>query len=223
VEKVAQPFVDRVVARTRVLRQGPESGGEVDVGSLSAPGQLEIIEEQVRDAVDKGARVLTGGRRNPGFGGYFYEPTVLVDVNHAMAIMHQETFGPTLPIQIVKDEDEAVRLANDSTYRPRASLWTRDQYRARQLAGRIAAARVTVNDVTAAYPIDEGPAGAIRQSRLSAEAGLEGYNHVQSVVLPRFRPRKRTLAYPYRASALRAEQRALRLRYLSPLGKLLGS
>ncbi len=222
VEKVAQPFVDRVVALTRVLRQGPESRGEVDLGSLSSPARLDVIEEQVRDAVDKGARALTGGRRNPGFEGYFYEPTVLVDVNHAMTIMREETFGPTLPIQVVKDEEEAVRLANDSTYRLRASLWTSDRYRARQLAGRIAAGRVTVNDVTAAYPISACPTGAIRQSRVSGDSGLEGYNHVQTVVLPRFRPRGRRLAYPYRARALRAEERALRLRYLS-LGKLLGS
>ena len=224
VENVAQPFVDRVVALTRVLRQGPESRGEVDIGSLSSPAQLDAIEEQVRDAVEMGARVLAGGRRNPGFEGYFYEPTVLVDVNHAMAIMREETFGPTLPIQVVKDEEEAVRLANDSAYRPRASLWTSDRYRAKQLAGRLAARRVTVNDVTGAYPISTGTPGAIRQSRVSGDAGLEGYNHTQTVALPRrFRPRERTLAYPYSARALRAEQRALRLRYLSPLGKLLGS
>ena len=223
VEKVAQPFVDRVVALTRVLRQGPESRGEVDVGSLSSPARLDVIDRQVSDAVDKGARVLTGGRRNPDFEGYFYEPTVLVDVSHAMTIMRAETFGPTLPVQIVKDEEEAVRLASNSTYRPRASLWTRDRYRARQLASRIAAARVTVNNVTAWVPISEGSPGAIRQSHVGADAGLESYSHVQSVVRPSFRQRERSLAYPYRTSALRAEHRALRLRYLSPLGKLLGS
>ncbi len=222
VERVAQAFVERVVATTRVLRQGPESRGEVDLGSLSSPGQLDLIEEQVRDAIHNGARVLTGGRRNPSYDGSCYEPTVLVDVTHDMAIMRDETFGPTLPIQVVKDEEEAVRLANDSTYRLRASLWTRDRYRARLLAGRIAAVRVTVNDVTAAYPLSEGPPSAIRQSRGNGE-GLEGYNHVQSVLLPRFRPRERTLAFPYRASAVRAEQRALRRRYVWPLGKLLGS
>ncbi len=226
VESVAQPFVDRVVTLTRQLRQGPESQGEIDVGALTFPGQLEVIERQIKDAVDRGARVLSGGRRNPGYEGYFYEPTVLVDVDHAMEIMREETFGPTLPIQTVKDEDEAVRLANDSSYGLRASLWTRDGFRARQLASRIAAGRVVVNDVPATYAILQSPFGGIQQSgigRVSGELGLKSDCQVQSVVMPRFRVGRDALSYPYSADALRARERALRLLYRSPLGKLLGS
>lgn len=222
-EEVAQPFVDRVVALTRQLRQGPEARGEIDVGALTFPAQLEVIERQIGDAVDKGARVLSGGRRNPRYEGYFYEPTVLVDVDHSMDIMREETFGPTLPIQSVKDQDEALRLANDSSHRSQASLWTRDSYRARQLAGRISAAGVTVNDVAASYATTLG--GFVQNEVGSTNGGvnLKKYCDMQSVVLRRFRLGRGALSYPYTGDALRARQRTLRLLYRSPIGKLFGN
>ena len=96
---------------------------------MISPPQLDIVDSHVRDAVERGARVLTGGRRNPDYPGYFYEPTVLVDVNHEMDIMREETFGPVLPIQVVRDEEEAIRLANDSRYGLNANVWPRDRAR----------------------------------------------------------------------------------------------
>ncbi len=82
---------------------------------MTFPPQIETIERHIRDAVDKGAEVLTGGKQKTG-SGRFFEPTVLTNVDHTMAIMTEETFGPTLPIMKVRDTDEAVRLANDSRY-----------------------------------------------------------------------------------------------------------
>lgn len=225
VEKVAQPFVDRVVALTRRLRQGPETLGEIDVGSLTLPDQLDVLERHVKDAIDKGARALTGGRRNPAYEGYFYEPTVLVDVDDSMQVMHEETFGPMLPIQVVKDEDEALQLVGGDSYALQVSLWTRSGYRARQLADRVPVGRVTVNDVSSSHSMFASPVVGIKQSgidRGNAESGLKRYTRVQSVLQPRFPFRGDGLSYPYGSGALRAHERMLRVFYRSPIGRLLG-
>ncbi len=113
---VYDEFVRRVVDKVGRLRQAPPAGpGTAEVGGITFAPQLATIERHVRDAVERGARVLLGGRRRPGTG-QFFEPTVLVDVDHSMACVREETFGPALPIIRVADADEAVRLANDSPY-----------------------------------------------------------------------------------------------------------
>jgi acyl-CoA reductase-like NAD-dependent aldehyde dehydrogenase len=225
-EKRAEPFIARVVELTKALRQGPESDGEVDVGAITSPPQLEIIERHVADAVARGARVLTGGRRNPAYQGFFYEPTVLVGVTHDMAIMREETFGPCLPIQVVKDEAEALALANDTSFGLQASVWTRDNGKGKRLANQIAAGGVVVDDCMTTYAIAESPFGGRKESgigRVNGALGIQSYCHVQSVVLPRFRGKRELLWYPYGASSLKLFRRALHLLYRSPLGKLLGS
>jgi succinate-semialdehyde dehydrogenase/glutarate-semialdehyde dehydrogenase len=225
-ERIAEPFIQRVVELTRELRQGPESLGEVDVGAITSPAQLEIIERHVADAVAQGAKVLTGGRRNPAFEGFFYEPTVLVGVTHDMAIMRDETFGPCLPIQVVRDEEEAVELANDTSYGLQASVWTRDSWKGRRLANRLDAGGVVVDDCMTTYAIAESPFGGRKESgigRVNGELGLKSYCHVQSIVLPRLRPKREMLWYPYRTADAARLKSLLKLLYRSPLAKLLGN
>src|SRR3954465_1474915 len=107
-------FVARVSEKVGALRQGAPGGpGSVDVGAITIPPQLETISRHVEDARAAGAKVLVGGHARTDKGQY-YEPTVLVDVDHSMTAMKEETFGPTLPIMKVQSADEAVRLANDS-------------------------------------------------------------------------------------------------------------
>ena len=224
-EKVAEPFVSRVVELTRSLRQGPETEGEVDVGAITSPAQMEIIERHVADAVAKGAKVLTGGRRNPNYSGYFYEPTVLVGVNHQMEVMREETFGPVLPIQVVADEEEALRLANDSAYGLNANVWTRDRRKGRQLAKRIESGCAVVDDCIISYGIAESPFGGVKASgigRVNGELGLKSYCHVQSVVVDRFGSKREFFWYPYSEKRTRLVRRALEFLYRSPLGRLLG-
>ena len=127
VDEVADEFTRKVLEKTAALRQGPE--GESDVGAMIDAAQLEVIEEHLADARRRGAKVLTGGRRNPSWPGLYFEPTVLTDVSHDMQIMREETFGPVLPIMRVRDENEALQLANDTRFGLNASVWTRDKRR----------------------------------------------------------------------------------------------
>jgi acyl-CoA reductase-like NAD-dependent aldehyde dehydrogenase len=138
--------VARVTDTVRGLRQGEPTGiGTVDVGAVVFAPQLEIIDEHVRDAVAKGARVLAGGHSHSERGRYF-DPTVLVDVDHSMKCMQEETFGPTPPIMKIANAEEGVRLANDSDYGLQASVWTADIDRGEALARRIHAGVVCVNN-----------------------------------------------------------------------------
>ena len=140
-EPVYDEFVGKVSDKVRALRVGkPEGPGSVEVGAITFPPQLETIKDHVADAVQKGARVLAGGHVVSG-PGRFFEPTVLVDVDHTMKCMTEETFGPTLPIMKVADADEAVRLSNDSAYGLGASVFTRDTGRGEEIARQLASRR----------------------------------------------------------------------------------
>ncbi len=211
VESVADQFTERVVALTRTLRQGAE--GEFDVGAIFWPRQLEIIERHVDEAVAKGAKALVGGRRNPALKGLFYEPTVLADVTQEMAIMREETFGPVLPILRVRDEDEAIRLANDTSYGLTATIWTRDRGKAVEYARRISAGSVIVNDSSMTYGATEAPFGGVRNSgvgRVNGEEGLRGYCYSQPIIVDRFGRKNEPAWYPFTARKLRNFQRMVR-------------
>jgi succinate-semialdehyde dehydrogenase/glutarate-semialdehyde dehydrogenase len=167
-ERVADRFIDLCVEKTRRLRVGAGEDPETEVGPLIRERQLGVVEEQVAEAVAAGARILTGGRRANvgGLPGFFYEPTVLTNVHHGMRIMREETFGPVLPIMAVRDEVEAVRLANDSEFGLSASIWTRDLQRGERLARSLECGSVMVNDCLSSFGIAEAPHGGFKLSGL---------------------------------------------------------
>ncbi|PYX83244.1 MAG: aldehyde dehydrogenase [Acidobacteria bacterium] len=167
-------FVERCVEKTRKLRVGNGLDPETDVGPIIHERQLRIVESHVEDARALGARVLTGGKRLPERGPNFYAPTVLADVTHRMRIMREETFGPVLPIMPFDNDEEAVRLANDSEFGLAASLWTRDRARGERMAARISAGSVLVNDVVSSFGISEAPHGGVRVSGLGRTHGPLG-------------------------------------------------
>jgi acyl-CoA reductase-like NAD-dependent aldehyde dehydrogenase len=221
---VADAFVARVVEETNRLRVGDPSSSEVDMGPLTLARQRAIVEEHVADAVARGARVLAGGRRPEG-PGFFYPPTVLVDVDHSMRVMREETFGPLLPIMKVADLDEAVRLANDSPYGLTASAWTRSRETARRLQLQLLAGVVSVNDCVSSLGEPTAPYGGLKRSGFGRCHGLAGLRELtQTKYLSRDRTRRPMLWwYPYGAEFRRLLASAIpALHDPSPLRRLAG-
>ena len=170
---VYQQFVDRLVERVRAIRQGP-SENEVEIGCMTSEAQLNKITAQVDEAVAKGAKVLTGGRLNPVLPGYYYEPTVLVEIDRSMTVMSEETFGPIIPVVKVDNPEDALRLANDSRYGLGGSIFSRDKAVARQLADRMQCGSVCINDSLVNYIIPDAPMGGTKESGFGSRHGAEG-------------------------------------------------
>jgi acyl-CoA reductase-like NAD-dependent aldehyde dehydrogenase len=199
---VYDEFVAKVTDKARALRQGNGGAGSADVGSMTFPPQVDIVERHVEDAKAKGARVVVGGSRGHHDKGYWYEPTVLVDVDHTMLAMTEETFGPTLPIMKVRDEEEAITLANDSPYGLGASVFGKDTGHAEAVARRIDAGAVCVNDALVNYSALELPMGGAKASGLGTRHGAGGirkYCQQQAVLVTPFALKKDPHMYPYNA------------------------
>ncbi len=147
---------------------------------------------------DAGARVVAGGAP---VGAHAYAPTVLADVDHSMAAMREETFGPTLPIMKVRDAEEAIRLANDSQYGLAGSVFTKDVAKGEAVARRIESGAVDVNDVMVGYSALELPMGGWKASGLGSRHGANGirkYCAQQSLLVTRFAPKRDPHMYPYK-------------------------
>jgi acyl-CoA reductase-like NAD-dependent aldehyde dehydrogenase len=216
-EPIYDDFVRLVTDRVRDLRLGAPGGpGATDLGAVISPPQSDIVQRHVADAIEHGARVVVGGGRRDEDGHYF-EPTLLLDVDHSMACMREETFGPTLPIMKVRDAEEAVRLANDSPYGLQASVWTKDAAKGERLARRIEAGAVTVNDAQVNYVALELPMGGWKESGLGTRHGADGirkYTKKQSVLVTTFAPLKKDLhMMPYTPRRTRFLARLLKLIY----------
>ncbi|HKA82499.1 MAG TPA: aldehyde dehydrogenase family protein [Acidimicrobiales bacterium] len=213
-DAVYDRFVDLVVERTKAVRQGRGPGH--DIGSMSFGPQVDIVERHVADAEAKGAKVLTGGRRAPGRAGLWYEPTVLVDVDHTMDVMRDETFGPVLPIMRVRDDEEAVRLANDSPYGLNSSVWSADDQRAEQIARAIEAGNVCINDCMVSYAVAGLPFGGVKQSgigRIHGVEGLRAFCNTKSVLASRFDFGRELQWFPLPGWLTASLRRIVRLRY----------
>ena len=182
-----------------MLRQGPDGKTpEKDVGAMTSPNQTAIVEDHVNDALANGASALVGGKRVAGSGDYF-EPTVLVDVDHSMKVMRDETFGPVVGVMKVRDSEEALRLANDSRYGLAGSVFGAKE-RAEKVARRIDAGAVNVNDVIVNYVAMDVPMGGWKQSGIGfrhGEYGIKKYCRPGSVVVTRFGGKRELTWYPY--------------------------
>ena len=166
-------FAEAIAERVSRLRLGPGVEPTTDMGPMIGESVRQRVAEHVADAVTRGARILVGGRRLPGMErGFFYEPTVLVDVDHRMRIMREETFGPTIPIMAYDTFDEAIALANDTDYGLGACLYSHDARKVRRFYEQVQAGTVWINDpLTDNYA---GPFGGMKMSGLGRELGIEG-------------------------------------------------
>jgi succinate-semialdehyde dehydrogenase/glutarate-semialdehyde dehydrogenase len=197
-ESLHDHFLKRSVALTKSLRQGDPRQAEVDVGSITDPRQIDIIESLVKDAAEKGAKILTGGKRLSE-GSNFFEPTIIADVTEDMAVMREESFGPLMPVMKFKDEEEAIRIANDTRYGLMASVFSSNGSHAKEVAERIEAGTVIINDTLLTHSFPEVPWQGIKDSgfgRVHSDDGLRDLClslHINKEVISMANP----VWYPY--------------------------
>jgi succinate-semialdehyde dehydrogenase/glutarate-semialdehyde dehydrogenase len=214
VREVHDALVDKVTALAKGLRQGDASASaDIDVGAMAWDRQVETVDKLVASAVAAGAKLETGGRRGPA-PGLFYEPTVLSGCTQDMDVMRKEIFGPVVPIMQVADEDEGVRLANDSHLGLLAYVFSRDTARARRLAERIEAGTVMVNDVLNTFGCPETPWGGVKMSgigRTHSVIGLRDLCELRHVNYDRVKLPRELWWYPYREGTYKLMLKASKL------------
>ena len=178
-EEVYEAFAAKLVARVRKLVSGPGLESIADQGPLIDAGALQKVEQHVADAVEKGAKVLCGGRRH-ALGGNFYEPTVLADATANMVLAREETFGPVAPLFRFRSDEDAIAIANDTEFGLASYLYTRDYGRLIRVAERLEYGIVGAN--TGLISTEVAPFGGIKESGIGREGskyGIEDYLEIK--------------------------------------------
>ena len=224
VESVYDEFLQNVLAAGQDLKQGHAHGYDESVGAVFWDRQMEIIEAHVADAKSRGATIHRGGTRNSELPGLYFQPTVMTEVNNDMKIMVEETFGPLLCIQKVRDEAEAIRLANDSEYGLNGNVWTRDKEKGYRLALQLDTGACSVNDMALSYGIPTAPFGGRKNSgvgQVNGKKGLRGYCHEMPIVIEK-RGGNMPNAYPYSSAKSAGMLKLMRFLWLhTPIGRWL--
>jgi succinate-semialdehyde dehydrogenase / glutarate-semialdehyde dehydrogenase len=178
---VAEEFTRLFAEKLAALTVGDPMADDTQVGPLATESGLEDVERYVQDAVDKGATVVTGGRRvdRPG---WFYEPTLVTGVTPEMAMYSEEVFGPVAALFTVADLDEALRIANDHVYGLGANLWSEDQGERLRFIRDVQSGMAFVNGMVTSYP--ELPFGGVKESgygRELTEVGMYEFTNAKTV------------------------------------------
>ncbi|MGV9408399.1 aldehyde dehydrogenase family protein [Nocardia sp. NPDC003693] len=205
---VHDAFVARLVEHVNTLRR------DIDVAALVTTAQFDIVNAHLEQAIEAGARVVSGGGTDPATR--WVEPTVLVDVSQDMACVREETFGPLIPIIKVRDTAHAVTLANDSVYGLSATVWSRNHARAREVAAQLHAGAVNINDAHANVFFLSAPMDGWKQSGIGGRFGTREavlrYCRAQTVTESRFplRYQQHLLWFPYQGPATEILGRTMR-------------
>ncbi len=197
VDAVHDAFVRRVVELTRELRAGPV--GSIDIGPMTVPFQLELVEAHLADAREKGAEILCGGERIDPASNVL-TPAVVTEVTSEMKLISEETFGPVLPVVRVRDEEEAVERANAQSFGLFASVWTGDAERGVRVARRLRAGGVSINDTLAHWSVAGLPMGGVGESgfsRVHGEEGLRDFTRARAILVNKGRRSRDPWWYPY--------------------------
>lgn len=184
VREVADKFTKLFVENTEAEVIGDPLDPKTTVGPLVRDSQRQALAKQVDDAKAKGASVLTGGRPVDGREGYYYEPTIVSNVNHDMEVVREEVFGPAAPIIIVENEEQAIREANNSEFGLGASIWTNNIERGIGLARQVQSGIVSVNEMVKSDP--RLPFGGVKKSGIGrelSEFGIKEFVNIKSVVV----------------------------------------
>lgn len=172
-KKIAEEFIQKFTEQTASLQVGNPLDATVDIGPLVSQQQREKLETQINSSVTRGAKILCGGKRPKNINrGYFYLPTVLADVNHTMRVMREETFGPVASIMPVKDIEQAIKLANDTRFGLAASIWSKDEAKAKEISKSLNVGTVWINKSGAFY--DQMPWGGVKESGIGREFSKYG-------------------------------------------------
>jgi len=217
-QAVSDEFSALCVDKTKKLRIGPGSDPATDVGPLIRPQHMQRMVDLVEDAVSRGAKLRCGGYPRVDLGANFFEPTVIGGVDATMKLFQEETFGPILAIQAVRDAEEAVTRANDSPFALSASVWTADSTRGEIIAQSLRAGAVMVNDVISYFAIAEAPHGGCSASgwgRTHGKAGLLEMVRQKYIDVDRLPRREKPWWYRYGADLERAADAFLQFEYSS--------
>src|SRR5438067_1633076 len=220
-QAVAEKFVALCVEKTKNLRIGPGSDPATDVGPLIRLDHVRRMIDLVDDAVSRGANVLCGGRARPELGPNFFEPTVIAAVDSSMRLFQEETFGPILAIQIVRDAQQAITHANDSPFALAASIWTKNKARGMALAAELRAGAVMVNDAISYFGIAEAPHGGCGASgwgRTHGKAGLLEMLQMKYIDVDRLPRSEKPWWYRYGADLERAADAFLQFEFSGVIG-----
>ena len=223
-QSVAEKFNALCVEKTKKLRLGSGSDPSTDVGPLIRPQHVQRMSDLIEDAVARGAKVLCGGNPRPDLGPNFFEPTVIVGLDSSMKLFQEETFGPILAIQSVRDAEEAITRANDSPFALAASVWTSDATRGAVIAARLRAGAVMVNDAISYFGIAEAPHGGCGASgwgRTHGKAGLLEMVQPKYIDVDRMPRREKPWWYRYGADLERAADAFLKFEFGGGLGSKL--
>jgi len=215
-QAVADEFIALCVEKTKKLRLGPGSDPSTDVGPLIRPQHVQRMRDLIQDAVARGAKVLCGGNARPDLGPNFFEPTVIIGIDSTMKLFQEETFGPILAMQTVRDAEEAVTRANDSPFALAASVWTSNAARGQAIAKRLRAGAVMVNDAISYFGIAEAPHGGCGASgwgRTHGKAGLLEMVQMKYIDSDRLPRREKPWWYRYGADLERAADDFLRFEF----------
>ena len=178
-ESIFDEAVTKIKKEVEKKVVGDPQDSKTDIGSLVARRQLELLEAQVKDAVEKGAKVITGGTKPEGLRGAYYLPTILTNIKPTMRVWKEETFGPVLAIVPFKTEGEAIKLANDTKYGLGALIFTDDKERALRVAAKIEAGTVEINNAN--HWLTCNPFGGYKESGMGREHGIHGFRELTQI------------------------------------------
>jgi len=215
-ESAAEKFISLCVEKTNKLRVGRGSDPSTDVGPLIRPQHVPRMSDLLADAVQRGAKIECGGNARSDLGANFFEPTVITGIDSSMRLFQEETFGPILAIQVVRNADEAVANANASPFALAASVWTGNAARGKSVAAQLRAGAVMVNDTISYFAIAEAPHGGCKHSgwgRTHGEAGLLEMVQTKYVDVDHLARREKPWWYRYGAYLERAADAFLQFEF----------
>jgi acyl-CoA reductase-like NAD-dependent aldehyde dehydrogenase len=176
---VHESIFDQIVKKLTEYVSKKTVGNPLDVGTDMGPvvnkKQLELIQDQVKDAIDKGGNIVCGGKQPEGLLGSYYEPTIITSISYGMKIWKEEVFGPVLPVVPFKTEQEAISLANDTVFGLGAYIFSVDKKRASDVAQKIKTGNISINGIN--YTIPQDPFGGYKKSGFGREHGKMGFRH----------------------------------------------